>query len=81
MTGIGNPKRSSKELNLIVFIKISIKLGDVKKFVKCLNPTHSLPDIPRIGLKSLKAIDAPYIGRYLNMIVRITAGAISKYRI
>jgi hypothetical protein len=55
-----------------------MKLGDVRKLVKCLKPTHSLPEIPRIGLKSLKAIVAPYMGMYLNIMVRITAGAISK---
>ena len=48
--GIGKLIIKLNILNFNVFINISIKFGDVKNFIKCLNPTHSLPVIPYNGL-------------------------------
>jgi hypothetical protein len=55
--GAGNPNMMLKPLMSTVFFNILRKSGDWKnKNLKYSNPTHSLPQIPRIGLKSLKAI-------------------------
>ena len=78
--GTGKPNIKPQKLNLSVFIKISLKLGEVKKSLKCVKPTQSLPIIPFIGLKSLKAMIAPYIGIYLNTIVKMMAGTKNKYK-
>ncbi|MNY68043.1 hypothetical protein D3C86_2057420 [compost metagenome] len=78
--GTGKLRIRPKKLNLSVFIKITSKFGEDRNFSKLYSPTHSLPRMPLIGLKSLKAIIAPYIGPYLKIRVRISAGASMRYR-
>ena len=57
-----------------VFHKINQKFGNVMKRLKCWNPIQRLPQIPKSGLKSLKAICTPYIGIYLKMNTYTNAG-------
>jgi hypothetical protein len=62
-----------------VFFKRSIKSGVLINFSKFFHPIHGLPIIPCSGLKSLKAIMAPYMGTYLKIISRIKAGRTRRY--
>ncbi len=41
------------------------QLGAVKNRSNQYRPTHSLPVMPRLALKSRKAIWMPYMGQYL----------------
>ncbi len=73
--GTGKLHKRPNKLNLSVFIKMTSKFGEDRNFSKCFHPTHSLPIIPLIGLKSLNAMTAPYIGTYLKIRVSTSAGA------
>ncbi|MNP63729.1 hypothetical protein D3C76_1591630 [compost metagenome] len=78
--GTGKLNINPKKLSLSVFIKMISKLGEAINFSKCFSPTQSLPMMPLIGLKSLNAMMAPYIGMYLKIRVKIKAGASNIYK-
>ena len=59
----GKANINDEMLIVSVLINRFLKLTLVKKFAKCSNPTQGLPRMPSPGLKSLKAITAPYIGQ------------------
>ena len=60
--GAGKENINVEKLMRKVFPSISPNDGLVKKSIKCLNPTKSLPRIPFWGLKFSNAMVAPYIG-------------------
>ena len=63
-----NDRRRKTEYNIVKadqqrILKNSGKVGRLEEQnSKCSSPTHSLPHIPLIGLKSLKASWIPYNG-------------------
>ena len=62
MIGAGKPKTISSTL-IATVLKISRPKNTLeKKSWKFSRPTHLLPKIPLTGLKSWKAMTAPYIG-------------------
>jgi len=62
----GKTKIIPNKLKMMVFQKTFQNMGLVRKFWKCVNPTHGLAANPKNGLKSLKTIARPHIGAYLN---------------
>ena len=52
-------------LSSTVFLIMRTQLGAVKNRSNQYRPTHSLPVMPRLALKSRKAIWMPYMGQYL----------------
>ena len=69
MIGAGKPSSSRVRLMEKVFSISRQKLGDSKKRVNSRNPTHGLPHMPSITLKSRNAIWAPTMGTYLKMTI------------
>jgi len=56
---------------------VVLNWNDLKNLKKYLyhGSAHELPMMPKVGLKSLKAITTPYIGLYEKHISRITDGS------
>ncbi|GAA3334499.1 hypothetical protein GCM10020331_102690 [Ectobacillus funiculus] len=53
--GTGKTKYETKQTKFDgIHKKIGTKFGEVRKSLKCLSPTQSLPVIPFIGLKIFK---------------------------
>ena len=52
-----------------------MKSGEDRNRVKWENPTHSLAQIPRMGLYSVKAIRMPLMGTYRKITVSRNAGS------
>ena len=60
--GAGKEKSSCSMLNTMVFVMILPAYTSVKNASKCFSPTHGLPSMRNLGMKSLKAMVAPYMG-------------------
>ena len=81
MMGVGKPKIKLVKLIPIVLRTTLKKSGDLKKSLKCWNPTQSVPAKPVNILYSLNAINIPYIGLYENKYSRMIAGKRNIYSI
>ena len=62
-----------------VFTIMRPQLGEEKNRSNHSNPTHSLPQMPRLALKSRKAIWMPYMGPYLYTMVMTTGISSKRY--
>ena len=65
MMGMGKLHSRLYRLSSTVFLIMRTQLGAVKNRSNQYRPTHSLPVMPRLALKSRKAIWMPYMGQYL----------------
>ena len=65
MMGTGKLHSRLYRLSSTVFLIMRQQLGEVKNSSNHSNPTHWLPVMPRLALKSRKAIWMPYMGPYL----------------
>ena len=65
MMGTGKLHSRLYRLKRMVFLIIRPQLGEEKNSSNHFIPTHWLPVMPRLALKSRKAIWMPYIGPYL----------------
>ena len=67
MIGAGKPKRSLSPLMVSVLVTDRRKVPRRKAFSKFSRPTHSLPKMPLVTMKSLKAMTIPPMGIYLKI--------------
>ena len=65
MIGTGKLHSRLYRLSSTVFLIMRAQLGELKNRTNQSIPTHLLPVMPRLGLKSRNAIWMPYIGPYL----------------
>lgn len=78
MMGTGKLHSRLYRLSSTVFLIIRPQLGEEKNSSNHSRPTHSLPVMPRLALKSRKAIWMPYMGPYLYTMVMITGMSSSR---
>ena len=67
--GTGKKKSSLSRLIEIVLRIINANFALWNSVVKCLKPTHSLPQKPLNGLYSWKDMSRPHIGATLNIAI------------